>query len=64
MVSKVPDHVPDYVQTALDSIRKDMVELREDLETWRQFCVDKEDFYSRIENWEFNAWRRMEDILA
>jgi len=52
-VEPVPNCVPDYVQTALDQARSDLIELRESLEAWKQFTVDKEDLYNRIENWQF-----------
>lgn len=63
-VERVPNSVPDYVQTALDQARADLLDLRESLDGWNQFCVDKQDLYNRVENWQFNTWRRMEDILA
>ena len=52
-----------YVQEALDQLRANLIELRESLGYWGQFCVDKQDLLSRVENWQFNSWRTSEDIL-
>lgn len=55
---------PSYVQRALDQVREDMVELDGSLnEFWDPFCVDKKDLLDRVENWRYNTWRRMEEIL-
>jgi hypothetical protein len=52
--------VPKYVQDALDQVRADLTILNWDLDNgW----ADKSDLYARIENWRFNTWRHMEEIL-
>jgi len=63
-VEQCPNCVPYYVQTALDCARADLLLLKEQMESWRPFMVDIEDLYSRVDNWQFNAWRHLEDILA
>lgn len=63
-VEQCSNCVPDYVQTALDCARHDLLELKDSLEEWKPFMVDIEDLYNRVENWQFNAWRHLEDILA
>jgi len=55
-----PQMVPVYVQDALDSIRADMVELKENL---NGYWNGQPDIQSRVDNWHFNAWRHMEEIL-
>ena len=56
----LPDMVPKYVQDALDQVRADLTILNWDLNNgW----ADKSDLYTRIENWRFNTWRHMEEIL-
>jgi len=56
----LPDMVPKYVQDALDQVRADLTILNWDLDNgW----ADKSDLYARIENWRFNTWRHMEEIL-
>ncbi len=56
-----------YVQKALDQVREDILELKSNLDSdnggWALFCVDKKDLLDRVESWQFNTWRRMEDIL-
>ena len=51
------------IQTALDQVQADVVELDDSLKSWGLLCVDKKDLLDRVENWRFNTWRRMEDIL-
>ena len=48
-----------YIQNALDSARADIAELAELLDGWKE----QTDIWERVENWRFNTWRHMEDIL-
>lgn len=47
------------VQRALDGVRDDMVLLELQLKGWE----NTEDLNERVENWRFNTWRHMEEIL-
>ncbi len=48
-----------YVQKALDAVRDDLALLKLQLESWG----NTEDLNARVENWHYNAWRKMEEIL-
>lgn len=51
---------PTAVQRAIDQVREDLVFLKGCLEgSWKE----QPDLYERIENWRFNTWRHMEEIL-
>ena len=51
---------PTAIQRAIDQMREDLVFLKECLEgSW----IERPDIWERVENWQFNTWRHMEDIL-
>jgi hypothetical protein len=51
---------PTVVQRALDAVRDDLILLKMQLDSW----ADTPDLNSRVENWHFNTWRHMEEILT
>lgn len=60
-VSRTPNTIPDYVQTALDSTKADLLFLRQSMDSgWRE----SSDLAERIDNWLFNTERHLDDILA
>ncbi len=62
MTSNDP-HIPSYVQRALDDVREDLLELKANLGP-EGYWHGQPDIEDRVENWQFNTWRRMEDILT
>ncbi len=55
--------VPNYVQQALDEVRADLLELKANLEP-NGYWHNQPDIEARVENWQFNTWRRMEETLT
>ena len=49
------------MQNALDAVRIDLIDLRESLEGYWKGQTDIAD---RVENWQFNTWRRIEETLT
>ncbi len=54
--------IPTYVQKALDQVREDLLDLKSNLGP-EGYWHDQPDIELRVENWQFNTWRRMEELL-
>ena len=57
----VPNTVLDIVQTALDGVREDLIDLRNGLEAWTS--TSQPDVAERVANWLFNTQRRMSEAV-
>lgn len=53
---------PSYIQKALDQVREDLIDLKSNLGL-DGYWHNQPDIEDRVENWQFNTWRRMEEIL-
>ena len=62
MVTLPTDPTDGYVQKALNQLREDLVDLRSNLGP-NGYWHNQPDIEDRVENWHFNAWRRMEETL-
>jgi len=53
---------PTAIQRAIDQVREDLLDLKSRLGPEGYWC-NQPDIELRVENWQFNTWRHIEDIL-
>jgi hypothetical protein len=52
---------PGYRQIVINQIREDMIDLQKSLLAW--MSTNQPDIGERVQNWHFNTWQRMEEVL-